>query len=82
MPQHVAQTSTVGDGIVAIDTARIVEAGDGDALEGRRLHALHTEGHARHHYCLDDTGSAGVFTHTDSPEVAMRCGRSCSSMWY
>lgn len=50
--------------IVPIDAARIVEAGDGDefSLGGRRLHALHTEGHARHHYCLHDTGSAGVFT--------------------
>ena len=50
--------------IVPIDAARIVEAGDNDefSLGGRQLQALHTEGHARHHYCLHDPGSAGVFT--------------------
>ena len=50
--------------IVPIDADRIVEAADGDefSLAGRHMQALHTEGHARHHYCLHDTGSAGVFT--------------------
>ena len=50
--------------IVPIDAGRIVEAQDGDefSLCGRPLLALHTEGHARHHYCLHDGGSSGVFT--------------------
>ena len=50
--------------IVPIDAQRIVEAADGDeySLGGRQLRTLHTEGHARHHYCLHDTGSRGVFT--------------------
>ena len=50
--------------IVPIDAARIVEAQDGDefSLCGRPLRALHTEGHARHHYCLHDGGSDSVFT--------------------
>ncbi len=50
--------------IVPIDAKRIVEAADNDefSLCGRSLRALHTEGHARHHYCLHDGGSSGVFT--------------------
>ena len=50
--------------IVPIDSARIIVAEDEDefSLGGRRLRALHTEGHARHHYCLHDPASAGVFT--------------------
>jgi glyoxylase-like metal-dependent hydrolase (beta-lactamase superfamily II) len=31
-------------------------------LNGRALQALYTEGHARHHYCLNDPTSCGVFT--------------------
>lgn len=31
-------------------------------LNGRQLQALFTEGHARHHYCLNDPASRGVFT--------------------
>ena len=31
-------------------------------LNGRRLQTLHTEGHARHHYVLNDPASRGVFT--------------------
>lgn len=47
-----------------IDADRVVVAEDGDWFElaGRRFQALHTEGHARHHYVLHDTGSRGVFT--------------------
>lgn len=50
--------------IVPIDEARIVVADDEDGfdLNGRRLQALHTEGHARHHYVLHDPASRGVFT--------------------
>ena len=50
--------------IVPIDADRIVEAADEDVfgLGDRELRALHTEGHARHHYCLHDPASEGVFT--------------------
>ena len=50
--------------IVPIDSGRIVEAGDEDRFSfgGREVRALHTEGHARHHYCLHDPHSHGVFT--------------------
>ncbi len=32
------------------------------SLNGRPLHFLHTEGHARHHFCVFDEASRGVFT--------------------
>jgi glyoxylase-like metal-dependent hydrolase (beta-lactamase superfamily II) len=50
--------------IVPIPAERIVEAGDEDSFTfgGREVRALHTEGHARHHYCLHDPQSRGVFT--------------------
>ena len=50
--------------LVPIGAERVVEAADGQAfsLAGRTLRCLHTEGHARHHYCLADPASEGVFT--------------------
>ena len=47
-----------------IPAQRVVIAEDGDryTLAGREFRALHTEGHARHHYCLADPTSRGVFT--------------------
>jgi glyoxylase-like metal-dependent hydrolase (beta-lactamase superfamily II) len=50
--------------IVPIDANRIVVAEDEQWFEfgGRKVQALHTEGHARHHYCLYDPQSNGVFT--------------------
>ena len=50
--------------IVPIDAARIDVAEDEDSFSfgGREVRALHTEGHARHHYCLHDPASRGVFT--------------------
>ncbi len=50
--------------IVPIDAARVDVAEDEAwfSLNGRKLQALHTEGHARHHYCLNDPASRGVFT--------------------
>ncbi len=50
--------------ILPIDEHRIVIANDDDrfSLCGRELRALHTEGHALHHYCLSDPVSQGVFT--------------------
>jgi len=50
--------------ITPIDEQRVVIAADDQAfsLAGRTLRAFYTEGHARHHYCLDDPTSKGVFT--------------------
>ena len=50
--------------IVPIDEERIIVAEDEDGFEmnGRRFQALHTEGHARHHYVLHDPQARGVFT--------------------
>ncbi|MCB1920952.1 MAG: MBL fold metallo-hydrolase [Candidatus Competibacteraceae bacterium] len=43
---------------------RIIAASDGDTLDlaGRTLTCLDTPGHARHHLCLRDTRSGGIFT--------------------
>jgi len=50
--------------ILPIDESRVIVADDEDwfDLNGRRLQTLHTEGHARHHYVLNDPASRGVFT--------------------
>ncbi len=50
--------------IQSIDESRIIATEDDQSfsLNGRPLFAFYTEGHARHHYCLDDARSAGVFT--------------------
>lgn len=50
--------------IVPIDEPRVLVADDEDwfDLNGRTMQALHTEGHARHHYVLNDPASRGVFT--------------------
>ncbi len=42
----------------------VLVAADDQAFElgGREMRTLHTEGHARHHYCLHDPQSQGVFT--------------------
>ena len=50
--------------ILPIDADRVEVAEDEDwfELNGRRLQTLHTEGHARHHYVLNDPASHGVFS--------------------
>ena len=50
--------------IQPIDESRIVVPNDEQSIElnGRKLQILFTEGHARHHYCLRDPASRGVFT--------------------
>jgi len=50
--------------IVAIPASRVIVADDDQRfnLAGRELRTFYTEGHARHHYCLDDARSRGVFT--------------------
>ncbi len=54
---------TFGD-ILPIDEQRVEIAEDGQWLElnGRRLQTIFTEGHAKHHYVLNDPASHGVFT--------------------
>ena len=50
--------------IIPVEESRVIVAGD-EAwfdLNGRAMQALHTEGHARHHYVLNDPASRGVFT--------------------
>ena len=42
--------------LIVVDDEQIVE------LQGRPLQCIFTEGHARHHYCLSDPASKGVFT--------------------
>lgn len=44
------------------DRIRIVEDGDRLWLGGRTLEFLHTEGHARHHYCISDVDSGVIFS--------------------
>jgi len=50
--------------LVPIAAHRIDIADDGEffSLRGRELKTFYTEGHARHHYCLSDIASKGVFT--------------------
>ena len=58
------QTRAMYGVIRPIDAARCVVADDEQwfALGGRTLQALYTEGHALHHYSLNDPASRGVFT--------------------
>ncbi len=47
-----------------IPAERIRTVADGDrlSLAGREFEFIHTEGHARHHYCIVDAQAAAVFT--------------------
>ena len=47
-----------------IDASRVIEAPDNFELMlgQRRLRFLDTPGHARHHFCIYDEGSEGIFT--------------------
>jgi glyoxylase-like metal-dependent hydrolase (beta-lactamase superfamily II) len=58
------QTQKLYGTIRPIDADRIDIAEDGQCFElnGRELRTFYTEGHARHHYCLSDATSKGVFT--------------------
>lgn len=51
-------------GVTPIPAERLLVVDDLQEIEfaGRTLQCLFTEGHARHHYCLWDPVSAGVFT--------------------
>lgn len=50
--------------VVAAPAERVLEAGDGHVIEisGRPLRFLDTPGHARHHFCVWDEASRGIFT--------------------
>lgn len=50
--------------IIPVDAERVIVAQDGFQLDfnGRRLVFLDTPGHARHHVCIYDETSGGVFT--------------------
>jgi len=50
--------------ILPIPAERIVEALDGHVIDlaGRSLRSLDTPGHARHHICIADPASGGIFT--------------------
>ena len=54
---------TFGD-VVPIDEKRVVVAYDNDEIElaNRTLKFLDTPGHARHHFCVYDQASRGIFT--------------------
>jgi glyoxylase-like metal-dependent hydrolase (beta-lactamase superfamily II) len=47
-----------------IEARRIIAVEDEQTVvfRGRPLQCIYTEGHARHHYCLSDPASKGVFT--------------------
>ena len=58
------KTHTIYGEIQPIDEQRVVvaECEQWFELNGRPLQTIHTEGHARHHYVLNDPRSHGVFT--------------------
>lgn len=50
--------------LIPVDASRVIEADDGFELDfnGRLLKFFDTPGHARHHYCVYDELSKGLFT--------------------
>ena len=60
----VDETRAMYGDIQPIDEGRLVIAGDEQwfELNGRKMQSLYTEGHALHHYSLNDPISRGVFT--------------------
>jgi len=58
------ETREIYGDILPIDAERIDVPEDGEWFElaDRAVQAFFTEGHARHHYCLYDPASTGVFT--------------------
>jgi glyoxylase-like metal-dependent hydrolase (beta-lactamase superfamily II) len=50
--------------LIAIDEQRVTSADDGFSLnfQGRELKFLDTPGHAKHHFCIVDKQSNGIFT--------------------
>lgn len=60
----VEETRRMYGDILPIAEDRVLVPDDEQWLDfnGRDMQALYTEGHARHHYCLNDPASRGVFT--------------------
>lgn len=60
----VEETTKMYGVIQPVEQSRLIVAGDEQwfDLNGRKMQALYTEGHALHHYCLNDPVSRGVFT--------------------
>ncbi len=60
----VERTREMYGDIQPIDERRVMVVDDEQWIDfnGRQMQALFTEGHARHHYCLNDPASRGVFT--------------------
>ena len=60
----VERTREMYGDILPIEEQRVVVAEDEQWIDfnGRKMQPLYTEGHARHHYCLNDPTSHGVFT--------------------
>jgi len=60
----VERTREMYGDILPIEEHRVVIAEDDQWIDfnGRKMQPLFTEGHARHHYCLNDPASRGVFT--------------------
>jgi len=50
--------------LIAIDEKRVYQTSDGESIDfqGRKLDIIHTPGHAKHHFCVVDKTSNGVFT--------------------
>lgn len=47
---------------IPAERIRTVDDGEKLALAGREFEFIHTEGHARHHYCIVDAAASAVFT--------------------
>jgi glyoxylase-like metal-dependent hydrolase (beta-lactamase superfamily II) len=47
---------------IPAERLRVVEDGERLSLAGREFEFIHTEGHARHHYCIVDPAAEAVFT--------------------
>ena len=47
---------------IPAERVRTVEDGERLSLAGREFEFIHTEGHAKHHYCIIDPTAAAVFT--------------------
>ena len=60
----VEQTRQMYGQIQPIEESRVLIAGDEQwfDLGGRKMQTIYTEGHALHHYCLNDPIARGVFT--------------------
>lgn len=50
--------------LIAIDEQRVTQADDGFSInfQGRELKFIDTPGHAKHHFCIIDEDSNGIFT--------------------